>query len=84
MSCYSKPLLMVPCHHVTVANLHLIQLTVQIQIQSKVKKIIFVRHEIKNVHLVANNHLLILVVDQHFRKVFKWPKPIKAVAKAID
>lgn len=34
---YSKPLLMVPHHHITFANLHLIQITFQIQIHSKVK-----------------------------------------------
>lgn len=37
VSCYSNSLLMVTCHHVTVANLHLIQIRLQIQIQSKVR-----------------------------------------------
>ena len=41
---------MVPCHHVTVANLHLIQITIQIQIQYKVKIQI-----LKKFQGVANN-----------------------------
>ena len=60
---YNNPPLMVPHNHITVANPHLIQITVHVQTQIQSQKFKFAKHESSNVQSVANNPWIFVMLE---------------------